>query len=65
MAAAKLRYLVAPIENVSGSQLPSEEEVLGLLICRIELNKKSVREAANDVLKIVIELWSKARISLQ
>lgn len=64
MAAAKLRYLIAPIENVPGSQL-SSEEVLGLSIYRIELNKKSVQEATNDVLKIVTELWSKARIPLQ
>ena len=65
MAAANRRYLIAPLEIIAGSQLPSEEEVLGLLIYRIEVDRKSVREAANDVMKIVIELWLKSRIPLQ
>jgi len=67
MAAANRRYLIAPIENIAGSQLPSKEEVLGLLmyLYQIEVKKKSVREAASDVTKIVIDLWSKARIPFQ
>ncbi|KAG0727763.1 hypothetical protein GWK47_033974 [Chionoecetes opilio] len=65
MATVNRRYLIAPLQNIAGSQIPSEEEVLGLLICRIEVKKKSVREAANDVVKIVIELWLKARIPFQ
>jgi len=65
MAAANRRYLIAPIENIAGSQLPSKEEVLGLLMYQIEVKKKSVREAASDVTKTVIDLWSKARIPFQ
>ena len=40
MAAANRRYLIAPLEIIAGSQLPSEEEVLGLLIFRIEVDKE-------------------------
>jgi len=40
MAVANRRYLIAPIENIVGSQLPSEEEVLGLLMYQIEVKNK-------------------------
>ena len=64
-AAAKSQYLIAPLESIAGSQLPSVEEVLGLLMFRMKTEKKSVREAANCVMAIVMEIWLKARIPTQ
>ena len=63
--ACKRRYLCAPINEISGAQLPSSGEVLGLLTYKLDVEKMTVVDASWKVSKIVEALWAKARIPMQ
>lgn len=63
--ACKRRYLCAPINEISGAQLPSSGEVLGLLTYKLDVEKMTVVDASRKVSKIVEALWAKARIPMQ
>ena len=59
------RYLVTPVETISGAQLPSNGEVLGLLTYKLEVEKRSISVSENEVSHIVKEVWDRARIPIQ
>ncbi|KAG0728270.1 hypothetical protein GWK47_032826 [Chionoecetes opilio] len=61
----KKRYLVAPLETIPGAQLPSAREVLGLVIYKLDVQKKTIRVSAHEVSLIVEEVWAWARIPMQ
>lgn len=61
----KKRYLVAPLETIPGAQLPSAREVLGLVIYKLDVEKKTISVSAHEVSLIVEEVWARARIPMQ
>ncbi|KAG0714492.1 hypothetical protein GWK47_001565 [Chionoecetes opilio] len=61
----KKRYLVAPLETIPGAQLPSAREVPGLVIYKLDVQKKTIRVSAHEVSLIVEEVWARARIPMQ
>ncbi|KAG0720891.1 hypothetical protein GWK47_047526 [Chionoecetes opilio] len=61
----KKRYLVAPLEAIPGAQLPSAREVPGLVIYKLDVQKKAIRVWAHEVSLVVEEVCARARIPLQ
>ena len=55
-------FLITPTVRFKGSQLPSNEEVLAVLLCKMQEKKSTIREVASSTIDEVLLFWEKARI---
>ncbi|KAG0716435.1 hypothetical protein GWK47_009757 [Chionoecetes opilio] len=64
MATRSKDFLVVPQTEVIGSKLPSNREVLGVVLHRLQLKKMTLRDVTLAVTPMVAQFWDMARIPM-
>ena len=64
MATRSKDFLVVPQTEVIGSKLPSNREVLGVVLHRLQLKKTTLRDVTLAVTPMVAQFWDMARIPM-
>ena len=64
MATRSKDFLVVPQTELIGSKLPSNREVLGVVLHRLKLKKTTLRDVTLAVTPMVAQFWDMARIPM-